>query len=161
MAVKLRLCEAGDIEYIAANMRAVDAEEIRLAGNHDPLECLTKGASHSVYCRVIEINGRPAAILGLVPLDNVNGRGICWLLGTDDIERHAKAFCELCRQELAAMMKRAERVENFVWAENRVSIRWLKWLGFEFEHQEIVWGPEKARFLHFYKEKEVSKCVNR
>ena len=59
------------------------------------------------------------------------------------------------------MMKRAERVENFVWAENRVSIRWLKWLGFEFEHQEIVWGPEKARFLHFYKEKEVSKCVNR
>ena len=146
MAVKLRLCEAGDIEYIAANMRAVDAEEIRLAGNHDPLECLTKGASHSVYCRVIEINGRPAAILGLVPLDNMNDRGICWLLGTDDIERHAKAFCELCRQELAAMMKRAERVENFVWAENRVSIRWLKWLGFEFE---------QARFLHFYKEKEV------
>ena len=92
MAVKLRLCEAGDIEYIAANMRAVDAEEIRLAGNHDPFECLTQGASHSVYCRVIEINGRPAAILGLVPLDNVNGRGICWLLGTDDIEQHAKAF---------------------------------------------------------------------
>lgn len=92
MAVKLRLCEAGDIEYIAANMRAVDAEEIRLAGNHDPFECLTQGASHSVYCRVIEINGRPAAILGLVPLDNVKGRGICWLLGTDDIERYAKAF---------------------------------------------------------------------
>jgi len=152
MVAKVRLCEPGDIEYIAANMRTIDVEEIKLAGNHSPLECLTDGVNHSTYCRVIEINGRPAAILGLVPTNILGRTGIIWLLGTDDIELHAKAFCELCRQELAAMMKRAERVENFVWAENKVSIRWLKWLGFEFEDKEIIWGMEKAIFLHFYKE---------
>ncbi len=152
MAAKVRLCEAGDVEYVAANMRAIDAEEIRLAGNHDPWECLTDGVNHSTYCRTIEIDGRPAAILGLVPTNILGRSGIVWLLGTDAIERHAKAFCHLCRQELAEMMSRADRLENFVWVENKISIRWLKWLGFEFEDKEIVWGPKKARFLHFYKE---------
>lgn len=152
MAAKVRLCEPGDIEYVAAHMRQLDAEEIRLAGNHEPLECLADGVNHSTYCRVIEIDGRPAAILGLVPTNVLGRSGIVWLLGTDDIEHHAKIFCALCRKELDAMMERADRVENFVWRENKVSIRWLKWLGFEFKEREIVWGAEKARFLHFYKE---------
>jgi RimJ/RimL family protein N-acetyltransferase len=42
------------------------------------------------------------------------------------------------------------RLENYVHAENKASVRWLKWLGFTMD-EAAPYGPRGENFIHFYK----------
>ena len=51
-----------------------------------------------------------------------------------------------------------EILSNFVLAENKIAIRWLKWLGFSFKSKKII--VKDVELLYFYKKiHRVSKDI--
>lgn len=71
-------------------------------------------------------------MFGVVPVSAITGDGLVWLIGTDDIEAHTRAFLMASRAEVALLLEAYSRLFNLIDADNTVSIRWLKWLGFSF-----------------------------
>lgn len=68
---------------------------------------------------------------GVGDLNVLAGIGAPWLLGTDAVEKHQRQFLRRSLEWRSELLKRYLILRNFVHAENKVSIRWLKWLGFE------------------------------
>ena len=148
MEVKWRFAEKADIPAVAAGMREIDRKELDFAGGWEPLEALQHSFETSEYCRCIELDGRPVALFGVL-----SRKGLIWLLGTKDLVRMKKSFVENSIKYVNEGFKYADCLENYVWIENKLSIRWLKWCGFKFDEPR-PYGLKKALFLHFYKEKE-------
>jgi len=75
---------------------------------------------------------------GVVRLGSLlTDRGSPWLLGTNlFFKAHRKLHREFLRQcpdYVDRMQARFPRLENFIHAGNRLSIRWLKWCGFSLD----------------------------
>lgn len=152
MEVKFRAARNEDVAKVAAHMREIDRKELALAGGLEPLEALEQSYEYSEYCRCIEVDGEPAAMFGVRRPFILSGKGIIWLLGTDDLVKMRKSFVENSMKYVNEGFKYADSLENYVWIENKLSIRWLKWCGFKFD-EPAPYGVKKALFLHFYKEK--------
>lgn len=153
MEVKWRFAEKADIPAVAAGMREIDRKELDLAGGWEPLEALQHSFETSEYCRCIELDGRPVALFGVCRPFLLSRKGLIWLLGAKDLVRMKKSFVENSMKYVNEGFKYADCLENYVWIDNKLSIRWLKWCGFKFDEPR-PYGLKKALFLHFYKEKE-------
>ena len=134
--------EDGDLEYIAANLRPQDKEEVLLFGV-EPLQGLEVSVDLSTTClTLVEPDGTPAALLGVTPQHKV------WLLGTDAIDRHPMTFLRHSKPVLEQLFIGHPYLWNFVHKKNIVHIKWLEWLGFDFL-PEVTWVGSK--FLGFHK----------
>ena len=60
-----------------------------------------------------------------------------WLLGSDGVRDNWLTFGKASKQLLPYLIKRYGVVSNYVLAEYTTSIKWLKWLGAEFEETPI------------------------
>jgi RimJ/RimL family protein N-acetyltransferase len=76
-----------------------------------------------------------------------------WLLGTDALRRVSREFLRQCPDYVTRMQERFPRLENFVHAENRLSLRWLKWCGFTLEETPVKIHGED--FYLFRRERHV------
>lgn len=153
MVVKWRWARREDISIIADNMRIIDRKELALAGGLSPYETLCKSFEQSIYCRCIEANGEPVALFGVNKPYVLGQSAYIWMLGTDKLNKIKKNFVQNCLQYINESFEYADYLENYVWIENKLSIRWLKWCGFKFD-EPMLYGVKKALFMHFYKEKE-------
>lgn len=153
MEVKFRTAHWADIMAVAADMRDIDRKELALAGGNEPLEVLKQSFENSEYCRCIELDGRPVALFGVRRPFLLSRKGLIWLLGTKDLVRMKKSFVENSMKYVNEGFKYVDCLENYVWIENKLSIRWLKWCGFKFDEPR-PYGLKNALFLHFYKERE-------
>lgn len=121
------------IRMIASDMREADAAEVWASHRHTPEEALMKGWEMSDFSTVVTIDGVPCAMLGLVIHDILSDSGIPWLLGTDEALKHKRQFIKLVPDVISEMLEICGRLFNYVHAENKVSIRWLKRIGFTIE----------------------------
>ena len=94
------------------------------------MEALTKGVEVSHHCSVVVIDGKPCAVVGLVVLNILTGTGVPWLLATYDAIKYRRIFINNCKQGVEDMMTVCPNLMNFVHADNTLSIKWLKWVGF-------------------------------
>lgn len=135
--------EGWHIDFVAEHMRAVDRKECELIGGMTGMEALRHSiaAPGQRWCALFD--GEPAAIFG-VTTDTLMGGGIgtVWLLGTDRLRTDWRAFARASRPVMDAILARYDAVSNVLLTENRLCMRWLKWLGASFS----VHGPY-ARFL--------------
>jgi hypothetical protein len=115
---------------MAPHLRPADAAEVYATSGRGPEEALTAALRRSTQAWTCLIDGEPACIWGVGPLSLVAGKGCPWLLGTEAVERHPLAFLRQSRGFLAIMLRTYSQLENHVDARNRLSIRWLRWLGF-------------------------------
>lgn len=140
------------MEWLAPRLRREDAEEIRISTGQEPLDVLRDGLKMSRPCRVFILNGELCGISGTVPSF---ASGTVWMLGTPGIERYARTFLRHSRAEFARVIEGYRYVQNYVWAENALHIRWIKWIGCEFGNLHTINGQP---FLHFtYENKQ--PCV--
>ncbi len=153
MEVRWRCATTEDILVVAENMRYIDRKELELAGGGEPFEVVRKGFENSIYCRCIDIDGVPAALFGVRRPFILSKRGLIWLLATEAMAKIKKNFVKNSIDYVNEAFEYADLLENYVWIENKKSIRWLKWSGFNFDPPK-PYGLKKALFLHFYKEKE-------
>ncbi len=140
------------IRIIAADMRPEDAAEVWASHHHTPIEALMSGWKLSNLSVVVEIDGVPCAMLGLVVQCRITGAGTPWLLASNHALRHRREFLLQSPPVIAEMLNICSRLSNHVHVNNKVSIRWLKWLGFTIEKPEPT-GLNRELFHRFHLEK--------
>lgn len=123
---------AEDVAHVAERMRAADVLECRLLGRHGPKEALVNGIAHSLWAFAAEVDGETQCIFGVASEGLLSEEGSPWLLGVDGIERHARELIAGTKAYLARMQLEFETLSNYVHANNRNAIRYLRWCGFSF-----------------------------
>jgi hypothetical protein len=153
--VKFEKPNRNTINYIADNMRAADALEVWEMSKHTPLQSIEEGLRLSNFSSIAVVNGTPCAVLGLAVVDILTGTGIPWLLGTDYAVENRKVFIKNCKQGLGQMLQICPNLFNYVHADNKVSVLWLRYMGFKIE-DPLPTGVGGALFHKF----SIGDCSN-
>lgn len=134
------------VNRIARRIRAVDGIECA-AGGRTPKEALRLGLKASTQAVTFLLDGKPVAMLGIVPESIIEGRATAWMLGTDEVDRAARVIVKIGPGLLAKMREDWPRLENIVAVRNVKAIRMLRWLGFAFDDEiRYVRGVAFRRF---------------
>lgn len=141
------------LESIAADMRQADVDEIWASDHHTPLESLVVGQKMSDYSTVVTSDsGVPLVVIGLVKRDMLTGSGTVWMLGANEAMKHKKEFFRQTKPVIDELLIICPRLCNMVHSKNKISIQWLKWLGFTIE-DPVPHGPEGELFHRFHLER--------
>lgn len=140
-----------DVDYLTPRLREIDKLEIEVMYEGTHHASLMSGLKMSEYCKVGVADDKPFCIYGVRKPCFLSNSGIAWMLATDDIKKHAMKFGRKCAIEVDKMLNGVDIIENWCHADNKVTIRWLKWLGFKFEEAKPI-GPRKELFHRFYME---------
>lgn len=140
------------ILHLAANMRPADRREVWASHRHTPYEALALSLDRSERAWTALIDGQPALMWGVAREKGwKRDQGIPWLLATGELERQgAREFIRLSRDYVRLLQKGFRRLENYVHAENEISIRWLSWCGFTVEVEAVE--VNKHLFYLFWRE---------
>ena len=156
--INVRRMTAEDIEPIAREARQADRDEIEEGCGQSIASALTLGLRSSVAAHVIAWGDTPLAAFGDVSYSPGAGIGIPWLISTNAIEKHPRAFLRICQPLVAQMLERHLTLINYVDARNTAAIRWLEWLGFSMDSP----APYGVKGLLFRKFELVSgQCPQR
>jgi hypothetical protein len=131
----VRHAHEGDVEDLDGRLRAADLKELAAHGvpGRGALFC---GLADSSPCYAIEHEGRCIALFGATAHPGDPGIGHVWLLGSDEVQEISFQFLRESKRWLAEISKPYSLVCNVVHEENRLHIRWLKFLGFRFLRRE-------------------------
>ena len=145
-----------DVEYIIAHIRKEDADEIAAVDGGDVRGALAETPDMDKNAFVWERDGKVHAIFGVNPVPELDRVGVIWMLATESFDEHFMVFAAACKAVVEHMIKDYEYIFNYVYVENRKSIKWLKWLGFDIRKPEPI-GVNGAEFHRF--EMWNRKCV--
>lgn len=135
-------------------MRDEDAKEVYDSHLYSPYIALSKAMKSRGDSWTIVVNGVPIGMVGVSNKSLLGNKGNPWLLGTDMLTDSTRLFIQFSRLILKNMSEGYSRLENYISVENKPTIRWLKFLGFEFGEQiESVTG---VKFIKFYKNVEMN-----
>lgn len=142
-----------DVFEISEKIRQVDRDECRWSAHIEAEDALWRGLEHSTMCWTGRINGNIACIFGVAPLSILGGVGIPWMLGTEELARHARTFLMASIVYVGLMSARYRFLENYVAANNTAAIKWLDWLGFSLWPAR-PYGPDGVLFHRFTMHRE-------
>ena len=140
------------VEFIAVNMRQADADEVWASNRHLPYEALMKGWKSSHSSVVVTVNNEPCVMLGLVIRDILSGSGVPWLLGTEGALKYKRHFLTQVPAVIDEMLTICQRLCNYVLIENKISIIWLKHIGFTVDNPSS-YGVAGELFHRFHLER--------
>lgn len=128
-------------------LRAGDEAEI-LATGRDPVEALYASYSASwPHVFTIHVDGVPAGVFG-AGQGREQELGIPWMLGNERLLTIPKDLVREGRIWIDYLNDIYPRLENWVDENNRISVRWLKAMGFEFPG-EFIFMPSGHVFRRF------------
>lgn len=145
--VTLKRSEAGDIDLIKDCLRKCDVDEIWKSNRHSPEEALKEGLRAGMCFTAWDQVG-PIAMFGVIRDKDNGGRGIIWMLGTDNIRRYPKEVLGKARKVIGALLAEFDVLYNFIDVNNETSIRFLSRLGARFD-QPKKYGVEGDKFMYF------------
>lgn len=136
-------------DHIGANMRQSDIDEVRASSALSPTEAIhTSLALSSVaFCVVSDTHG-PCAIFGAAP-GGLPGLGIVWMLGTDGLRHEGYSIAKQTRSYFDQLNAEYPILWNYIDGRNSLSMRWLRWGGFELLAEHPNHGPEGRTFHTF------------
>lgn len=111
-------------------MRPADVAEVAVMGR-TPLDAMKVSMRRSQRAWTIIADGKAIAMFGVGETNVLAGVGAPWMLGTPEIERHVMPFLRGGRHWVRQLLDGYTVLRNCVDDRNKLSIRWLKWLGFE------------------------------
>ena len=133
----------------ARTMRPADVREVWLSHHDGPERALRSSVAASPrLCAAMVAPEGPVCLFGVGSL-LLSGRGSPWLLGTELMARYRREVAVRSRPAVAYMRRRWRTLENWVHADNIVSVRWLEACGFTLE-DPAPFGPEGAPFRRFW-----------
>ena len=133
--MELRIDDA-QLDMDAANLyedlREDDMLEI-LGLNHHPRDAVYMSYSCSTKCYSVkdEMNNLYCSF-GVAPIKGTN-IGSAWLLGTRRLPMIKKFFIKNSVERMEGLLEGFDYLTNFVMRSNKLSIKWLEWLGAEFQ----------------------------
>ena len=130
----LRIDEAqGDMDAVDLyeDLREEDMLEI-LGLMHHPRDAVYMSFATSSKCYSVrdEWNNLYCSF-GVAPIEGTN-IGSAWLLGTRRLPKIKKFFLKHSAKKVEDLLDGFDYLTNFVMRTNKLSIRWLEWLGAEF-----------------------------
>ncbi|PUB87077.1 MAG: hypothetical protein DBP02_02195 [gamma proteobacterium symbiont of Ctena orbiculata] len=145
-----------DIDELLQDIRYADLQEIRALSPTDPKTVLRQSLRISFEAYTLRIRGRVACIYGVGVMSWLNKDGAPWLIGTNLIAQNTRLFLRLSREISTPLLSKYRHLRQWVDARNRLSILWLKWLGFQFHDPEPI-GRDGELFYLFTMENDT--CV--
>jgi hypothetical protein len=111
-----RSLRPGDVEEVAANMRAMDRRECEELFLCEPLEGLRDSVDNSPWKVAVIDGGKLIAMVGVGALngDMIGVYGKPWMVAVEGIERHARAFASLTAPIIARMEMEYPHLSNVV-----------------------------------------------
>ena len=146
--IVIRATEPGDAALLAANMRASDVDEVHACGHIDLLWVVERSVARSLLCWSAFADGQLACIIGCAPVSITGGIGSPWMLGTPVVDVNRRVLVRRTPHYIGRMLQAFPHLLNFVHAENRTSVRWLKSLGFTL-HEAAPFGMLGEAFHRF------------
>ena len=137
------------IKVIAADMRQADIDEVWASNRKTPMTSLLDGWKNSHYCAVAEVDNTPLVMFGLVNVGLLSDKGVIWMLGSNKSLQYRRQFLIKTPDIIEEMLNICPNLCNMVHTKNKVSIQWLRWLGFTIE-KPVEYGPDKELFHKFY-----------
>ena len=134
--IEIREVEEGDIAILVRNMREHDKQEVNAATNMGIRNAVKTSVNLSSYSKTGLVNDELVCMWGVCPISLLSSSGSPWMLGTDLIEKKQRVFLRRSKPWLNDIRKDYKYLENFVDARNVLSVKWLKWLGFEMDEAE-------------------------
>jgi len=131
--INIRNATKDDAEYIAAHMRDADKHEIWASTRSKPIDTVNR-CLKTAECICVLVDNVPTILFGC---DDYKF-GIPWMLSTDGINKIGFRFVKHSQHYIKKWLARHKVLMNFVHAENKVSIKWLKWLGFDIKNQIFI-----------------------
>lgn len=138
-----------DITSVASRLRDSDRREIIASSGKDPTKRLLEATQlPSLGIWVGEINDNPEVLFGVV---NIPGSpiGSPWMVCTDEPVKNLRGFLDVCQEWVDHFSKQYPLLINYVHAENKTHIRWLKWVGFKFIKLHPKHGAAQEPFWEF------------
>lgn len=139
------------IEWMGRNMRDLDAEGIEMATGLDPETILRISIKSSDFCRWAfhEEEKIPLCVFGVSGMSGTPGVGVPWMMGSDYLFKYPLQILKLSTAYLAVMQSRYEKLENYVYAKDEKSVKFLEHIGFTVE-VPYPWGIEGKLYQYFY-----------
>lgn len=120
-----------DVPLLAPKLRAEDVEEIAKFSGLDAEAALSASLANSKIALALRDKaGAPVTLLG-IGWAAFPRAGLAWMLSSREIEKVGLVFLEIGRNSLGNLMQGHDVISNYVHEKNTVSLRWLRWLGFE------------------------------
>lgn len=135
---------------ILAGLRDVDRRELYMLTRLRPSDAFDMSAANSLRMWSGFDDDGLLCVFGINRRSALSDVGVPWLIGVDRIETSFRTFARHSRQYADLFSRAFPKMENFVLAENRATVRWLRWLGFDM-HQPEPMGFSGAPFIRFTK----------
>lgn len=133
---------------LSKNLRRADLDEIEAMASVAPEDALRTSVALSTHAyAIMGRDGEPVAMFGAAP-HPLPGVGIVWMLGTEGIRQEAVGIARQTRRYFDELNAAYDILWNYIDARNEVSLRWLRWGGFELLGDTAM-GPEGLPFHIF------------
>ena len=146
--IEIRDVEDGDISVLVRNMREHDKQEVNAATKMGLRNAVSTSVKMATYAKTGLVNDELVCMWGVCPISLISSSGCPWMLGTDLIKKKQKIFLRRSKPWLEDIKKDYRHLENYVDARNTLSIKWLKWLGFNME-EALPYGVNGEPFHKF------------
>lgn len=125
-----------DLKELADNIRDIDRLECKLVLNLPVEKALQLSKAQSYEVLTGRVNGDLVAVFGIASVNVLSTEATPWLLATPLIEKYAFAFSRKSKEIITKWKTRHSIMKNFVHVDNKITIRWLRWLEFEIKKPE-------------------------
>lgn len=155
----VRAPSEADVAELAARLRAGDIAELAACNHTDLAAIVRRSVDSSRLCWAVADGDTLLCIFGAAPLRAhllLEHVGIPWMLGTDAVlaPAYRRALIQAPPSYIARMLEVFPRLLNFVHADNRHSVRWLRHMGFTLAPAG-PFGPNAAPFHRFEMQRHV------
>jgi len=134
------------IDGLKDRIRHADGLECWAMAKHLPATSIQRGFDCVGRCWVATWDDVPTVVFGVT--ESAPGVGCPWMLATDDITEMRLSFVRASLKVIKDMLGEYPLLRNYVDTRNSISIRWLRWLGFELEEPQN-YGLYKLPFHRF------------
>jgi hypothetical protein len=141
----IRPSTLADVHYLAENLSTADIQEVHACSGASPLQAVHSGFVAG-QCYTVDLDGDCIVMFGVN--GPKGGPAAPWMLCTDDISK-ATGLVREARRIVQRMLQNHSFLANFAWSKNLVHLKWIMWLGFEFNGRQHIANGET--FLWFEK----------
>lgn len=144
--MKLVSAEPEHIPFLAEHMREADRRECGAWGRN-PEQALNRALKSSVWALTAIVDDEPHAMMGVTPLNAIEGIGIPWMLGTERIYDSPRLLLRYGPAIIGEMREQFPTLTNMVAADNDRAKTFIRHFGWEIsERQTIVGDVALQRF---------------
>ncbi len=150
-----RISYENDVDMLAnMALREADKNELRAATGKEPLVALEFALKHSNEFTDISYEDKTGEIINIFGLASAQGIGIPWMMASPSLTKlkYQRLLMAYSKRIIDEMLFMFPMLVNHVDSRNELHIRWLKFMGFEFNG--IEYTINRIPFKQFFMERK-------